>query len=53
MPVPDGRSMTMVGGEGEYAFGGTKISGEILRTGVRALGGTSVAYEWFVQGSRR
>ena len=48
--VPDGRAMTMASGEGEWAFDGTKISGEILRTGFESLGGTSVAYEWFVQG---
>jgi hypothetical protein len=50
VPVPEGRTMTMAGGEGEWAFGGTKISGEILRTGFERLGGTAVAYEWFLQG---
>jgi hypothetical protein len=48
--VPEGRSMTIAGGEGEWAFGGTKISGEILRTGFERIGGTAVAYEWFLQG---
>jgi hypothetical protein len=52
VPVPDGRAMTMAGGEGEWAFDGTKISGEILRTGFESLAGTSVAYEWFVQGQQ-
>jgi len=48
---PTGRGMAMASGEGEWAFGGTKISGEILRTAFDTLGGsTSVAYEWFVQG---
>ena len=42
--------MTMAAGEGEWAFGGTKISGEILRTGFETASGTSVAYEWFLQG---
>src|SRR4051795_2564095 len=42
--------MTMAAGEGDWAFGGTKISGEILRTGFETAPGTSVAYEWFVQG---
>jgi len=50
VPVPEGRTMTMAGGEGEWAFGGTKISGEILRTGFERLGGTAVACEWFLQG---
>jgi hypothetical protein len=52
VPVPDGRAMTMAGGEGEWAFDGTKISGEIIRTGFESLGGTSVAYEWFMQGQQ-
>jgi hypothetical protein len=53
VPASQGRMMTMAGGEGEWAFGGTKISGEILRTGFESLGGgTSVAYEWFVQGQQ-
>ncbi len=52
VPVPDGRAMTMAGGEGEWAFAGTKISGEVLRTGFESRGGTSVAYEWFVQGQQ-
>jgi hypothetical protein len=52
VPVQDGRTMTMVGGEGEWAFDGTRISGEIIRTGFESQGGTSVAYEWFVQGQQ-
>jgi hypothetical protein len=52
VPAPDGRAMTMASGEGEWAFDATKISGEILRTGFASLGGTSVAYEWFVQGQQ-
>jgi hypothetical protein len=50
VPVSSGRVMTMAAGEGEWAFGGTKISGEILRTGFETASGTSIAYEWFVQG---
>ena len=44
--------MTMAGVEGEWAFAGTKISGEVVRTGFETLGGTSVACEWFVQGQQ-
>ena len=45
--------MTMAGGEGEWAFGGTKISGEILRTAFETFAATpSMAYEWFVQGQQ-
>jgi hypothetical protein len=50
IPVPDGRAVTMGGAEGEWAFAGTKISGEILRTAFEARTGTAVATEWFVQG---
>jgi hypothetical protein len=44
------RSVSIVGGEGEYAFGYTKISGEILRSSFERSSGRAVAYEWFVQG---
>jgi len=50
IPAPDGRAMTMVGGEGEYAFRYTKINGEIVRTSFETLGQPAVAYEGFVQG---
>ena len=52
VPVSQGRTMTMAGAEGEWAFAGTKISGEILRTGFETAAGTAVAYEWFVQGQQ-
>jgi len=52
VPVTEGRVMTMAAGEGEWAFAGTKISGEILRTGFETRAGTSVAYEWFIQGQQ-
>jgi hypothetical protein len=40
----------MTAGEGEWAFGGTKIVGEILRTAFETIADRAVAYEWFVQG---
>ena len=49
-PVQADRSVVIVGGEGEYAFGYTKISGEILRSRFERSAGQAVAYEWFVQG---
>ena len=49
-PVQADRSVAIVGGEGEYAFGYTKISGEILRSRFERSAGQAVAYEWFVQG---
>jgi len=50
-PASSGRMMTMAGGEGEWAFGGTKIGGEILRTAFDTLADRPIAYEWFVQGT--
>lgn len=51
-PVSEGRAMTMTGAEAEWAFSGTKISGELLRTAFDTAGGSSVAYEWFIQGQQ-
>jgi len=52
-PGAQAREMTMMSGEGEWAFAGTKLSGEIVRTAFDALGGsTAVAYEWFIQGQQ-
>ncbi len=48
--VRSDRSVTIVGGEGEYAFGYTRMSGEIVRSRFERLDGTAIAYEWFVQG---
>ena len=50
-PASSGRMMTMAGGEGEWAFGGTKIGGEILRTAFDTMADRAIAYEWFVQGT--
>ena len=50
--VPSGRVMTMAGGEGDWAFGGTKITGEILRTSFETIADRAIAYEWFVQGTQ-
>jgi hypothetical protein len=50
-PASRGRRMTMAGGEGEFAFGGTKVSAEILRTAFETIADRAIAYEWFVQGT--
>jgi hypothetical protein len=50
-PVSRGRRMTMAGGEGEWAFGGTKVGAEILRTAFETTASQAIAYEWFVQGT--
>jgi len=49
-PSSTGRAVTMVGGEGEYEFGYTKISAEVLRSEFETFADPAVAYEWFVQG---
>jgi hypothetical protein len=46
----NGRAMTMVAGEGEWAFAGTKLNAEIVRTAFETSANAAVAYEWFVQG---
>ena len=52
VPVTQGRAVTMTGAEGEWAFSGTKVSGEVIRSAFESTGGTAVAYEWFVQGQQ-
>jgi hypothetical protein len=49
-PAPASRSVDIIGGEGDYAVGYTKISGEIVRTAFERSAGTAIAYQWFVQG---
>ena len=48
-PLQAPRSVDIIGGEGEYAFGYTKISGEFLRSQFERSAGHAVAYEWFIQ----
>jgi hypothetical protein len=49
MPT-EGRTMTLVGGEAEYAFRYTKLAGEWIRTSFETSAGNADAYEYFVQG---
>jgi hypothetical protein len=44
--------MTLVGGEGEFSFGYTKMSGEVVRTAFETSTDTAVAYEYFLQGTQ-
>jgi hypothetical protein len=46
----DSRHSTLVALEGEYAFGYTKIAGELTRNRLDSHVGTETAYAWFVQG---
>jgi hypothetical protein len=48
--VRSDRSVSIVAGEGEYSFGYTKMSGEIVRSRFERSAGTAIAHEWFVQG---
>jgi hypothetical protein len=49
-PAAVNRSVSIIGGEGEYAFGYTRMSGEFVRSEFDRASGTAVAYQWFVQG---
>ena len=49
VPQDDGRGFRMVNVEGEYAFGYTRISGEVTRTQFAAAAGTAIASAWFLQ----
>jgi hypothetical protein len=51
VPQAEGRGFRMVNLEGEYAFGYTKIGGEITGTRFEAAGGDETAGAWFVQAS--
>ncbi|HEX4348409.1 MAG TPA: hypothetical protein VHZ73_12610 [Vicinamibacterales bacterium] len=46
----DGRMMTLASVEGEYAFGHTRLSGEMTHDTFATGHGDVVAYEWFVEG---
>ncbi len=48
----DGRMMTLVGGEGEYAFAYTRLAGEFVRTQFDTSTGTAIAHEYFLQGTQ-
>jgi hypothetical protein len=48
--APNGRMMTLIGAEAEYAFRYTRLTGEFIRTGFETSTGTADAYEYFVQG---
>jgi hypothetical protein len=46
----DSRGTTVLAFEGEYAFGYTRIAGEVLRNRIQSHAGAETAYSWFVQG---
>jgi hypothetical protein len=49
-PQPNGRDFRMVTIEGEYAFGYTKLTGELVHDRLDTAVGTARANAWFVQG---
>ncbi len=49
VPRENGRGVRMVNVEGEYAFGYTRISGEVVRTQFEAAAGPALASAWFLQ----
>jgi hypothetical protein len=49
-PVRTARGLVMIGGEVEYAFGYTKVSGEFVSSRFERTEGTATAHEYFVQG---
>lgn len=48
----DGRQLKMASVEGDFAFGYTKITGEITRDSLETATGTAHATQWFIQGSQ-
>jgi hypothetical protein len=50
VPQDDGRGLRMISLEGEYSFGYTKLSGEVVRDRLEKAVGAEHAYAWFVQG---
>ena len=52
VPQAEGRGLRMVALEGEYAFGYTKFSGEVVRDRLETAIGAQKAYTWFVQGTQ-
>jgi hypothetical protein len=46
----DSRGSTLLALEGEYAFGYTKIAGELLRNRLQSHSGAETAHSWFIQG---
>jgi len=49
-PAFTARSLHMLSAETEFAFGYTKISGEVTHDTLEIANGTTTATEWFVQG---
>ena len=52
VPQNDGRGLRMIAFEGEYSFGYTRVSGEVVRDRLEKAVGADTAYTWFVQGTQ-
>ena len=51
-PSSSGRDVTLIGVEGEFAFGATKFSGEYIHDAFATPSGSAIAHAWFVQATR-
>jgi hypothetical protein len=52
VPQDEGRNVTMIAVEGEYAVRFTKVSAEFVRDRFETSAGSHAAYAWFVQGTQ-
>jgi hypothetical protein len=52
VPSGDGRSLSMVSIEGDYAFGYSRFTGEVTRDRLETRASTETAYAWFIQGTQ-
>jgi hypothetical protein len=50
--TPNGRQLNMASVEGDFAFGYTKITGEITRDSIETATNRAQATQWFIQGSQ-
>lgn len=50
-PASSDRNLTLVGVEGEFGIGYTRVSGEVIRDALDSGVGPQAAYEWFLQGT--
>ncbi len=52
LPTQHGRRLRMTSMEGEFAFGYTKLTGEVTRDAIGTASGTVSATQWFIQGAQ-
>jgi hypothetical protein len=52
VPSRNGRSLRMVSVEGDYAFGYSRLTGEVTRDRLETAAAGETAYAWFIQGTQ-